>query len=207
MLDLTFATVTNASTLQPPSLDAPVPTATAADPYGVGCRRGEGGSERRWAQDRRWGWRRDRRRPRRRRGRDGSHRRRPAKLYGVVLTLRATMSPRSRTATRNAAADLLPFLADLLRLSHAVSDQAPIRSGLAAPHPGEPRQSPDVPRGHRFLCRRPMATRRGSQRIVDGGQLDRREPDLHARGRATEGRHTEHEPSDLVEQGERTPER
>jgi hypothetical protein len=190
MLDLTFAAVTNASTLQPPPLDAPIPMAAAADPYGAGRRMGEGGSERRWARDRRWGWRRDRRRPRRRRGRDGSHRRRPAELYGAVLTLRATMSPCSHTATRNVAGgSILPFLADLLRLSHTVSDHAPIRSGLAAPHPGEPRQSPDVPRGHRFLCRRPMAMRRGSQRIVDGGQLNRREPDLHARGRATEGRH------------------
>jgi hypothetical protein len=105
-----------------------------------------------------------------RRGHDGSHRRRPTELYGAVLTLGASMSPCSRTAARNAAGgSLLPFLADLLCLNHAVSDHAPTGSGLAAPHPSEPCQSPDVPRDHRFLCRRPMATRRGSQRIMDGG--------------------------------------
>jgi hypothetical protein len=140
MLDLTSAAVTNVSPLQPPPLDAPIPTATVADPYGVGRRRGEGRSERRWARDRRWGWRQDRRRLWRRRDRDDSHRRRPAELYGAVLTLRAPMSLRSHAVARNVAGGgLLPFLADLLCLSHAVSDRAPTGSSLAAPHPGEPR--------------------------------------------------------------------
>ena len=42
-----------------------------------------------------------------------------------------------------------------------------------------------LPRGRRFLCRRPRI-----QMIMDGGNRNQREPDLqaHARGRSAEGR-------------------
>ena len=100
-----------------------------------------------------------------------------------MLACPPTGAPSPMLAAASSTA-LLPFLADLLRLSYAVSDRASAGSGLAAPRPGERLRNwqPSLPQP-----RRPPRLVQAVRSRQCGGRCARRGARPHGGERSREG--------------------